>query len=403
VTAVGANPLRGRGPKERLVTPRFAIITASALGYFLGLGILLPTLPRYVENELGASTVEVGIVAGIFGVSAGLIRPWLGRLGDAYGRRVLLVVGAIISGTSIMLYPVWASIPFLVGLRVVSGIGEAGVFIGAAVSTQDLAPDDRRGEATSYFSLAVYLGIGAGPIIGEFLDRSGGFERVTTASSLLLFLSAVLGFAVPPNPQQARPAIRRKGFLHPAAVVPGALLTLSLVGFVGYTTFLSLYLDRLGGGPDTGNAGPVFLVYSAVVVVFRLAFASLPDRLGARRSGALAFIFIAAGLGIVAAWGTLTGIYVGTVVLALGVAFNYPALFLLVMARTEPSERGFAIASFGFFFDTASALGPPLLGLLIFTFGNERAAFAAGALTAAVGLYGLLRVTSGDTYRDAIA
>lgn len=73
------------------------------------------------------------------------------------------------------------------------------------------------------------------------------------------------------------------------------------------------------------------------------------------------------------------------------------------MARTEPNERGFAIASFGFFFDAASALGPPLLGLLIFAFGNERAAFAAGAITAAIGLYGLLRVTSDHTYRDAIA
>jgi MFS family permease len=386
-----------------LVTPRFAIITTSALAYFLGLGILLPTLPRYVENELSATTVEVGIVAGSFGIAAGLIRPWLGRLGDLYGRRLLLVVGAIISGTSILLYPTWASIPFLIGLRIVSGFGEAGVFIGAAVSTQDLAPDDRRGEATSYFSLAVYLGIGVGPILGEILDRSGGFERVTTASSALLFISALLGFAIPSHPRQARPTARRKGFLHPAAVLPGTLLTLSLVGFVGYTTFLSLYLDRLGGGPDTGNAGPVFLLYSSIVVVFRLGFASLPDRLGARRSGILAFAFIALGLGIVAAWGTLTGIYVGTVVLAFGVAFNYPALFLLVMARTEPSERGFAIASFGFFFDAASALGPPILGLLIFAFGNERASFAAGAITAGIGLYGLLRLTSSPAYREVIA
>ncbi len=385
---------RADRPQEKLVTPRFATICGAALSYFLALGMLVPTLPRYVEGDLAGSKLEVGLVAGVFGVAAGLIRPWLGRLGDLYGRRLLLVVGATVGAVTIFLYPMWASIPFLIGLRMVSGIGEAGVFIGAAVSTQDLAPDDRRGEATSYFSLALYSGLGIGPVFGEFIDERFGFSTVASICAGLLLVSAILGFAIPRHVPTPRPEHRRKGFLHPAAVIPGGLLLLSLIGFVGYTAFLSLYLDRLAGGEGLGRSGPVFLLYSAIVVVFRLTLADLPDRLGGRRAGALAFLFIIAGLSIVSLWGSLTGVYVGTAVLAIGAAFNYPALFLLVMAKTEASERAFAIASFGFFFDSASALGPPLLGAVISLTGSERPAFGLGAAAATLGLYGLLRATN---------
>lgn len=348
--------------------------------------MLLPTLPRYVENELAGSGTEVGLVVGAFGVSAAIIRPWLGRIGDRYGRRILIVGGIAITGLSVIVYPVWASIPALIFLRVVSGVGEAGAFVGAATATQDLATDDRRGEASNYFSLSIYTGLGIGPFLGEWVDELSGFRAVTLVCFGLAVLGVALGFAVPLRPPDLgpRPAVERRGILHPATIVPGILLTLSLVGFVGYTTFLALYLDDLTDG--SASAGPVFIVYSAVVITIRLVFAQLTDRLGAKRASTLAFTLIFVGLAIVAGWGTITGVYVGTVVLAMGVSFNYPSLFLFVMADTEPHERSHAVASFGFFFDIAGALGAPLLGLIIDLTGSEQPAFAVGAAAAMIGL-----------------
>ncbi len=375
---------------DRLVTPRFITISTAALFYFISFTMLLPTLPRYVEGELDGSSVEVGVVVGAFGLSAAIIRPLVGRLGDRYGRRVLLVFGALISGFMALLYPVWLSIPVLVLLRVVTGIGEAGAFVGVATATQDLAPDHRRGEASSYFSLSIFAGLGIGPFLGEYLFDSYGFEGVVRASFAMSLLSAALAFAIPAKPPidvRASGLTRSKSFLHRASILPGIFLTLSLIGFVGYTTFLALYLDDLTDGE--ASAGAVFLLYAAVVVVFRLLFASLPDKLGARRGSTLAFAFIAIGLTIVAAWPSLVGVYVGTAVLALGVAFNYPALFLFVMAGTEPHERSHSIASFGFFFDIAGAVGAPLLGVIIHITGSDRAAFAAGAIAALAALVGL--------------
>lgn len=391
-TLEDSRPLLGSvsSVSNSLITPRFATIGTSALFYFTAIAMLLPTLPRYIEDELGGSGTEVGIVIGAFGVSAALIRPLLGRLGDRYGRRILLVGGAFLSGLMALLYPVWLSIPVLVLLRIVTGVGEAGAFVGAATSTQDLAPDDRRGEASSYFSLAIYLGLGIGPFLGEYLADAYSFDAVVRTSFALSMVSSVLAFAIPARPPvdtTSSELTRSRSFLHRASILPGILLTLSLIGFVGYTTFLALYIDDLTDGE--GSAGVVFLLYAAVVVVFRLSFATLPDKLGARRGAMLAFGFIALGLTIVASWPTLVGVYVGTIVLAIGIAFNYPALFLFVMAGTEPHERSHSVASFGFFFDIAGAIGAPLLGVVIDVTDSERAAFAVGAAASLIGLIGL--------------
>ena len=365
------------------------MITLSALFYFTGFAMLLPTLPRYVEDVLDGSSTEIGLVVGSFGISAAVVRPLLGRIGDVYGRRILLVSGAFISGAMALLYPVWASIPILIVLRLITGLGESGAFVGAATAIQDMAPDDRRGEAASYFSLAIYGGLGVGPVLGEWLFTSSGFEAVVRASFAISVVSAVLAFAVPAKaPVVDRPAApTKRAFLHPAAILPGVIFTASLIGLVGFTTFIALYIDRLTNGES--SSALVFVIYALSVVMLRLFFASAPDRLGARNGTILALGFIAAGLLIMAIWASLIGVYVGVLVLSLGVAFNYPALFLFVMDKTEAHERSHSVASFGFFFDIAGALGAPFLGLVVDISGNERWAFVVGALASMFGLIGL--------------
>ena len=373
-----------------LVTPRFVLIVSAALAYFVGFAMLMPTLPRYVEGELRGSSLAVGVVVGAFGISAAALRPIIGSLGDRYGRRVLFLAGAAVSGLSVLGYPVVAAIPMLVGLRMLTGLGEAGAFVGAATAAQDLAPDHRRGEAASYFSLAVYVGMGAGPMLGEVLSRRYGFDAVCLVAGGLCLVSAALARSVPRDlGRNPNAALRPDRFLHPAAVRPGVLLTLSLVGFTGFTAFVALYLDRMTGN---ANTGPIFGMYAAIVLVLRLAGARIPDRLGPRRTGTLAFAAIAAGLLIIAAWPAVVGVYLGTAVMAVGLAFSFPALFLLMMADVADTQRSHAIASFSFFFDVAGALGAPILGLVVHL-GDHRAAFALGAVAALAGLVGLRRLT----------
>ena len=79
---------------QRLITGRFLLVMLATGLYFTALGMQLPTIPTYVEDELGGGGIAVGFAAGIFAFSAAIIRPWAGRLGDRKGRRILMVGGA---------------------------------------------------------------------------------------------------------------------------------------------------------------------------------------------------------------------------------------------------------------------------------------------------------------------
>ena len=78
----------------RLITARFVVVVASGLAYFLALGVVLPVVPQYVEHRLGGGSVAVGVAVGALFVGAVLLRPYVGRLGDRFGRRILIVSGA---------------------------------------------------------------------------------------------------------------------------------------------------------------------------------------------------------------------------------------------------------------------------------------------------------------------
>ena len=210
----------GDGSRDgRMVTGRFLIVTLATFAYFLALGSLLPTMPKYVEDELGGNGFAVGLVVGSFAVSAAVVRPWAGRLGDRYGRRVLLSGGALLVGVTTLAYTQVDAIPALVGLRLITGIGEAAVFVGAATATQDMAPSHRRGEAASYFSVALYSGLALGPALGEHLADTAGYHRVWLVAGGASLVAALLGLGTPHNPAPDLP--KPTTLLHRAALAPG--------------------------------------------------------------------------------------------------------------------------------------------------------------------------------------
>src|SRR5439155_7684145 len=105
-----------------------------------------------------------------------------GRIGDRLGRKVLMVGGPLLVGLSVASYHVAAGgLGTLVAARLIGGLGEAGAFVGAGTMITDLSPEHRRGEALSYWSVAIYGGLAVGPTLGEeALGDDGNFGRVWT-------------------------------------------------------------------------------------------------------------------------------------------------------------------------------------------------------------------------------
>ena len=132
----------------------------------------------------------------------------------------------------------------------------------------------------------------------------------------------------------------------------------SLAAIGGFLAFASLQASAVGL-PSTSI--PLF-VYGVVVVIGRIVFAKVPDRLPSLPLGAAALALIAGGLTVTATWTAPVGMVVGAVLLALGVTFSTPAFFAAVFATAAPSERGAASGTVSVFLDLGLGGGPILLG-----------------------------------------
>ena len=108
-------------------------------------------------------------------MSALLLRPYVGRLSDRVGRRPLLVGGALLAAAALGLTATVDSLWAVVALRLLAGVAEASFFVAAFAALADLAPPDRLGEALSYNSLGLYLGLALGPPLGELLVETWSF------------------------------------------------------------------------------------------------------------------------------------------------------------------------------------------------------------------------------------
>jgi MFS family permease len=364
------------------VTPTFAMVVAATFAYFLSVGVLLPTLPRFIKGPLGGSDVAVGISVGAFSLAAVVLRPIAGRSGDRRGRRPLIVGGSAIVAASVIGYNLVHSIPVLVLFRLVAGVGEALFFTGTASAVTDLAPDERRGEAVSFFSLALYGGMSFGPFIGEsVLGKGNHFHAVWWVSAAFGIAATVLALWVRDTRPTggAEPSSNR--LIHPAALLPGTVLACTVVGFAAFGSFVSLYALKLG----MNGSRYVFFTYSFTVLLIRLFGARLPDVLGPRRAATIATSTVGAGLAIMAAWGTPAGLYAGAFVFGCGQAFAFPALMSLALSGAPPSERGAVVGTQTAFVDLAFGVGSVSLGAIAHAFGY-RGTFAVSAVVAAIGL-----------------
>lgn len=349
-------------------------MTASSLVYFLSVGMLIPVLPLYVEGPLGGGDVAVGLQVGAFSFSAAVLRPAIGRLGDASGRRLLVVGGALVVAVSVAFYGTADSLPVLFALRLVTGVGEAALFVGAATAVQDLAPSHRRGEAASYFSVAIYGGLALGPALGEWLLDGPGFDAVWWSAAGACLLAAVLGWWTPPTPESEEPPGRRR-LLHPAALGPGAVLGLALIGFAGFSTFLPLYVDDIG----VDGSKSAFALYAVLVLAVRIFGARIPDVVGRIRASTAALSLLVVGLAVLSVWQAPAGLYAGTVLFAIGTSLLFPSLLSLVVDVAPDSERSAAVSTFSLFFDLAQGVGALVLGGVVAVW-SEPAAFGVSSV-----------------------
>jgi MFS family permease len=197
MTAGLADPGAPDAAPAGLMTRGFVALFAAALAFFTSSGTVLPVATRYADGPLGADGTGVGIAIGAFAVAALVLRPVVGRASDRFGRRPMLLIGALVTVGALALHLVADTLPLFVGARALLGVGEAFFFVSAIAAISDLAPADRQGEAINIGSLSLYLGLAAGPIIGESVLVAFGFAFVWLLAGAMAVVATLLVLLVP--------------------------------------------------------------------------------------------------------------------------------------------------------------------------------------------------------------
>ncbi len=320
--------------REPLLTRPFVLLGLAELAYFTATGVTVYTLPVYVTGPVGSDAAGAGLAFGAFAVVALVCRPVVGRLVDRYGRRPTLLAGALLCALGTALTAHATTLEVAVALRLLLGGAEAAFFVAAVAAVMDLAPRGRTGEAMSYNSLGLYLGLTAGPPLGELLTRTTGFDAAWSAAAALAVLAALLVTRV----GETRPPAPAKGakgqLIHRPTIPVGLVFLASTIAMGGFLAFGALYAERVG----LGTASLPILTYGAVVVLVRIVLADASDRFPALPLAAGAVLTTAAGLTVLATWPSAAGAVAGAAVVGVGVALSTPL-------SSPRSTRGWARVS----------------------------------------------------------
>jgi DHA1 family multidrug resistance protein-like MFS transporter len=161
-------------------------------------GILSFVLPIY-GKELGASALEIGGFFSAFSLIPVIIRPFLGRALDRYGRRPFLLIGLFGYLLSMIMFCFANSVLLLTVARFVQGIGAAFLWISAYTMVADLAKVSGRGYDFGIIDEAANRGGIIGTLAGFFatvaMDNMGlGWNLIWPILFSFYTIPALIGF-----------------------------------------------------------------------------------------------------------------------------------------------------------------------------------------------------------------
>jgi EmrB/QacA subfamily drug resistance transporter len=160
-------------------TKRAALTVATLTSFvtpFMGssVNIALPTIGR----EFAMDAVLLGWVATAYLLSAAMFLVPIGRLADIHGRKKVFLYGILIYALSSFLSAVAPSAILLICVRILQGIGSAGIFGTSIAILTSVYPAEERGKVLGISVAAVYSGLSLGPFLGGFLTQQLGWRSI---------------------------------------------------------------------------------------------------------------------------------------------------------------------------------------------------------------------------------
>ena len=148
------------------------MICIAAFFSMAGAAILAPVLPDMVE-PLQTTSHEVGLLISGYTISTAIFTLVIGNFIDRMNRKKILVPCLVLYGLTGLVSYFTSSLQFLLILRLIQGIGAAGMLSLTMLVIRDVYKGHERLHATSKVSTALAIGSISGPLIGGGLASIG--------------------------------------------------------------------------------------------------------------------------------------------------------------------------------------------------------------------------------------
>ena len=274
------------------------------LAYFFNQGdrqVFSAVLPL-IKTDLGATDVQLGLVATAFTLAFGLLVPAAGFLGDLVSRKWMVVLSLLVFSGGTLLTGFAGGIAGLIVFRgIATGGGEA-CYYPAANSLIGQYHRETRAQAMAIHITALYVGIVVSSWLAGWIGENRGWRMAFyTFGCLGLLLAGVLAWRIKDDaPDQRDAPVRPQSPAAPAPGLGGVLrvvlgkptlyfLSLAYAGMVfvnvGYMTWMPTFLYEKFHLPLAEAAFHSVLWHYLFAFIGVLVGGRVADRLALRRRG----------------------------------------------------------------------------------------------------------------------
>jgi DHA1 family tetracycline resistance protein-like MFS transporter len=366
----------------------------------IGLGIIIPVLPKLIQQLTGGDLSHASSIGGwlmfTYAFMQFLFAPVIGNLSDQFGRRKVLLISLFGFGMDYFLLGWAPTITWLFAARILSGITGAS-FTTASAYVADISAPEKRAQNFGMIGAAFGLGFIIGPMMGGLLGKYG--ERIPFyVSAVLTLVNWLYGYFILP---ESLPLERRRKFDWKRANPLGSLMQLKKYPAVG-ELILSLVFIYIGVhavqstwsyytmkkfGWDTAMIGYSLAFIGVLIAIIQggLIRIIIP-KLGQPKSLFIGLVLYTIGMSLFAFANSTSMMYVFTLIYSMG-AIAGPALQGIISAHVPPNEQGELQGAMTSLMSATSIIGPLIMTNLFayFSVGGSHyyfpgAPFLAGAV-----------------------
>lgn len=351
-------------PKHPIYNLQFALLCLSSFLFSASFNMLIPELPAYLTSMGGAE--YKGYIIGLFTITAGIARPFSGKLTDKIGRVPVMAIGSLVCVICGLLYPLLTTVAGFLWLRLFHGFSTGFKPTATAAYVADIIPANRWGEAMGIHGLCFSTGLAIGPAIGSELTQHFSINAMFYCSSLFALLSIIILVNMKETLHKKerfnmKMLKLKRNELIELRVLPGAFIT--FLSYLSYGAILTVISDW-GAHLGISNKGLFFMVFTVSSLLIRFLSGKLSDRIGRVKIIKFSLLLLVIALVLIAKAVSPTTLLMASSVYGIATGMLSPAITAWIVDLSHPDLRGKAIATMYIALEAGIGLGAFVAGAL---------------------------------------